>query len=1111
MSISVIRFLVLIFLFVGFCSCKKTEKPLFELLDNTSTGIDFSNDLTVDLDINIFNYLYFYNGGGVGAGDFNNDGLIDLFFTANQKDNKLYINKGNLKFDDVSTNARIINDGGWSTGVSVVDINNDGLLDIFVSQVGDLLNIKGRNQFFVCTGILEDGTPVYEDKAREMGLDSTGLSTQAVFFDYDMDGDLDMFQLNHSTHKNNTFGQRKSFEGTTHELSGDRLYRNDEGKFVDVSEGSGINRSSIGYGLGVVVSDINMDGLPDLYIGNDFHENDYYYINNGDGTFSDKLTEQMMHTSRFSMGVDAADINNDGYPDVISLDMLPEDPFILKKSEGEDALDIFNFKLGYGYNHQYAKNALQINNRNGTFSDVATYAGVHATDWSWAALLADFDNDGFKDIFVSNGIPKRMNDIDYINFMVQSEVQWKIRTENMEKADLDLIHKLPEIKLYNKFYRNQGALNFEDLEGVIKNNKLSYSNGAIAVDLDNDGDLDIVTNNIDEKAFVYENKSCNRTICDNRGLTINLIGPEKNINAVSAKLLIFLDNEIRSYEKQGVRGFLSSAETPLVIAASGLEKADSIVLVWPDNTYEKISLNSDMTTYRFEYKKGLPLFDFKSLIPEKKITVSLTDLSEKIQCTFVHQENPFVEFNREILIPHAVSNEGPAIAVGDVNGDGLEDIYFGNAKWKESELWFQNADGTFYRSKQEAISLDSTYEDVDAVFIDVDNDGDLDLLVASGGNEYSNNSEYLLSRLYLNDGKGSFTTAKGAFKDIYSTASCILPFDFNNDGFVDLFLGSRAVPWKYGEIPKSYFLQNNGKGQFTDVTDQINAEKGMLGFVTDGKWADMDGDGLSDLVVSLEWDAVSVLYNKGGKFEKKAIGSEKGWWNFIELADLDNDGDLDIIAGNLGLNSRLKASTKEPVSMYYADFDKNDTKEQVLTYYVKGKEIPFANLMELTKQIPPLKKKFLKAEDFAKADLMDIFPKDILSKADKFTANHFETSIYLNDGKGNFTRQTLPIKAQLSSFKSAVVRDINGDKLPDIILGGNFYENNVQMGRYDADYGCVLLNKGNGTFEYTPHNGIQIKGQVRTIRSVSIQKNEYLIFGRNNEKPLFIEVFHKSD
>ena len=1080
------------------CKTKLEEKPLFEILEEKQTGISFSNDLTITLEKNIFNYLYFYNGGGIGAGDFNNDGLIDIYFSGNQVASELYLNRGNMKFENVTSASNIVYDSTWCTGVSVVDINNDGMLDIYVSTISQIIGLEGQNKFYICKQIDKKGIPHYEDEAVKMGFDSSGYGTQSAFFDYDMDGDLDMFQLNHSTHKNNTFGQRKSFENTVNRLSGDRMYRNDNGKFTDVSGIVGINRSSIGYGLGIVVSDINMDGFPDLYIGNDFHENDYYYVNNGNGTFTERLTDQMGHTSRFSMGVDAGDINNDGFPDIVSLDMQPEDPFILKKSEGEDALDIFNFKLDYGYNHQYAQNALQLNNRNGTFTEIAAYAGIHATDWSWAPLFTDFDNDGWKDLFITNGIPKRMNDIDYINFVSQNDVQYKISMDRMEEKDLELINKIPEIKLYNKFFRNRGDMQFTDLEKSIKNNKISYSNGAVTADLDNDGDIDIVSNNINDKPFIYENKTCENNTCTKSSIKIQLKGPEKNINALGSKVVIFSKDTFKTYENFPVRGFLSSFEAPLIVASEGWQTADSIVIIWPDNTYQKIEKKS-VAGIVLTYKPRLPLFDYTSLLNNKVKNVHLEDLTGATGLKSVHKENPFVEFNREPLIPHAVSNEGPAIAVADVNGDDLEDIYIGNAKWKESELWLQKPNGTFSRSTQPSISKDSTYEDVDATFADLNNDGYKDLAVASGGNEYSNKSEFQLSRIYLNDGKGNFIKKQDALKGIYTTASCILPSDFNRDGFIDLFIGGRAVPWNYGEIPTSYFLVNDGKGNFTDVTDKLNMDKGKLGLVTGGQWADMDGDALSDLVLSLEWGQVTILLNKKGSFEKIVVGKETGWWNFVQVLDVDNDGDKDIIAGNMGLNSRLKASDDQPVTMYYEDFDRNDTNEQVLTYFLKGKEVPFANIMELHKQIPSLKKKFLKAKDFAGASIKELFPKTDLGKTTKFQANYFSSCIFVNDGKLKFKTVALPPRAQLSTFRTAVSSDVNKDGLPDLLIGGNYYENNVQLSRYDGDYCSVLINRGKGVFNFTPHDGLQIKGQIRKIAPIMIGNELNFLVGRNNE------------
>lgn len=1091
-------------------SCKnqnKTDVPvLFEVLNEDATGLHFNNTLTPTEKFNMFNYMYFYNGAGMAAGDFNNDGLVDLFFASNQGDNKLYLNEGSLHFKDATAAATVPQDKGWSTGVSVIDINNDGLLDIYVCKVGNYLTLKSKNQLLVCKGI-KNGIPFYQDESKQFGLDFSGFSTQAAFFDYDTDGDLDMYLLNHSIHQNSSFAPRNNFINTYSEQSGDRLFRNDGNHFVDVTRQSKINSSEIGYGLGIAVSDINLDGWPDLYIGNDFHENDYLYINQKDGTFSEESNQRLMHTSKFTMGVDIADVNNDGYPEIISTDMLAADPYILKRSLGDDDYDVFFSKIASGYNYQYSRNNLQYNRKNGVFSEVGLYAGIAATDWSWAPLWMDFDNDGLKDLFIANGIPKRLNDMDYINFIYNNEMQQKLQNNDMKDKDMALMNKFPEIKIPNKFFLNKDNLQFKDVAAAVKNDQPTYSNGAVYADFDNDGDLDIVVNNTNDAALVYENK------IERKGsknfVKIKLTGAEMNKNAIGAKVVLFVASKIEMFEKNSVKGFMSSMETPLQIGI-GKSKVDSAFLIWPDNSFEKITIDTLKQQLSVSYKRGLPKFNYNIISSfNKNNSNTVTDITKETALDYQHKENVFNEFDREPLIPHMVSTEGPALAVADINKDGLDDVFIGASKTFHNAIFLQQPNGKFIKTIQPEMFKDSMYEDVDATWADINNDGNIDLIIATGGNEYYGKDEHLLPRIYINDGKAHFTKLQSAFTNEHVTASCIVANDFNGDGYIDLFLGGRAVSWNFGEIPQSYLLQNNGAGKFIDVTDKYAGELSKVGMVTNAVWFDIDKDNDKDLIVSCQWGGINAFINTKGNFVKKELTDKNGWWNFILPVDVDNDGDIDLMAGNLGLNSRLQASKEEPVRLYFNDFDDNGKHEQVLTYYVQHKEITFASKGELEKQMPVLKKKYIYAADFAKATFADIFSSEKIKTAITSTADCFANVVLINNGNLNFTTQILPWQAQLTSYRDAVVVDANNDNLPDIFLAGNYYGNNIHNGRYDADYGTLLINKGKGDFNCENLNGVILKGEARHIRSIKIGKQPAYIVAKNNEAVAILEFLKK--
>jgi enediyne biosynthesis protein E4 len=1085
-------FRVLFVLGIFGCSNEKDQGFFFEALPAEVTNVNFNNSLQPSKELNIMTYLYFYNGSGVGLGDFNKDGLSDIYFSSNLGKNQLYLNRGGMRFNEQTHAAGLDTLHGWSTGVSVVDINNDGFLDIYVNQVTGLLNFSGRNLLFLCQGI-ENGVPRFREAAADYGLDFRGLATQSMFFDYDLDGDLDLYQLNHSVHENGTFGERKNFLGKVHPTSGDKMYRNVDGRFIDATVEAGIQSTAIGYGLGVSAGDFNNDGWPDLYIGNDFHENDYLYINQQDGSFKEVINDQMTHTSRFSMGVDIADFNNDARDDVISLDMQPYDPVVLKSSLGEDDYGAFMFKLSYGYNVQFARNNLQLNNGDGTFSEIGMYAKVHATDWSWAPLFIDFDNDGLKDLFVSNGIPARMNDIDYVNFRNGNEDhRWKTQGNRMDIDDLEIIKKIPEIKFPNKFYGNSGKLMFEERTDI-KGNAKSFSNGAAYGDLDNDGDLEIVVNNINDNAFIYKNNCNELKLPKSNYIGFKLVGSPKNVNGIGARVLVFAGTEILSTMNFPVRGFQSSVEHQNVIVGVGdSSRIDSVLVIWPDHRCQRIEKIRFNTKNSVTWNDSLPKFDFKKLARNQKAEI-LIDRTESTGLNFVHKENSFNEFDRERLIPFMVSTEGPAIAVGDLNGDSLDDVYFGGSKRERGYVYLQTRDGKFVDHTSSVIRRDSVYEDVDAILEDVDRDGDKDLVVASGGNEFWAPSDYLRPRIYINDGAGMFN--KRIFVgDIRLNSAKVLALDVDGDGHVDLFFGARSEPRQYGVVPRSYLMRNMGSGLFEDITLKVSDSLAYAGLITGGAWADMDSDGDSDLTLSTEWNTLRVFINDNGRLIGRDVNSKTGLWTFVYPLDGDNDGDIDIIAGNAGLNTKFTVSESEPLKLYLNDFDDNGQVETILTSFVQGREIPFATHADLTKQLPFLKKRYLFARDFAEASLKELFGSK-LSSAKKFEVTTLQNMYFENLGDLSFSAHALPTGLQFSTVRAASQIQSASNETT-VLLAGNFVENNIDMGRYLSNYGNKLSISKGAALKASPSLGI--KGQVRRIVPIRVGNRNCQLIVRNN-------------
>lgn len=1057
------------------CQSPKEEK-LFQVLSSEQTGITFENTLKPTPELNIFTYMYFYNGGGVGAGDLNGDGRPDLVFTSNLGENKIYLNEGNMKFKDITQASGFFSDKGWSNGISLVDINQDGRLDIYISQVGDFLHFKGHNLLFVCEKVV-DGVPQYQERSREYGLDLVGFGTQALFFDADLDGDLDLFQLNHSVHENGTFGKREVFLGKLHPLAGDRYLENVEGKYVDRTKESGIHSNALGYGLGVVAGDVNFDGLPDLYVGNDFHENDYLYMNQGKGRFRDEIESRIAHTSRFSMGVDLADLNDDARPEIISLDMLPYDPAILKRSEGEDAYYNFKFKLQQGYTIQFARNNLQLNRGDGHFAEVGLLAGIHATDWSWSSLFFDFDHDGQRDLFISNGINKRMNDIDYINFVSNEEIQSKIDRGQFDENDVTLVDLLPEVKIPNKFFRRTSGLRFAEVTEGVSGQTPSYSNGAAYVDLDGDGDLDLVTNNINAPAFVYENTAEKK----GKSLTIHLEGNSPNRQAIGAKVLVYQAGKIKSAEHFPVRGFQSSSVGPVMMGI-GRDAVDSIQVVWPDGTFSSIkSPKESKLTVR--YTANLPRFIYTN-----EVKVPVEDITSLAGLSYIHRENTFNEFDREALMPNMLSTAGPTVAVADFTGDGLDDFFIGSSKWEKSRLFTQTLSGKFVDYPAPALVADSTFEDTDAQWVDVNQDGRLDLVVASGGNEFFGQTPQLAPRVYLQDKQGQFNRKSDAFSGVYATASALVPLDANGDGAMDLFLGARGEAFAYGIVPRSYLLLNDGTGKFTAISDPI---LDRIGFVKDAKWVTWK-PGEGTLVLALEWEGIVSISITGGQAkQKKYLLESKGWWNVVEAMDMDGDGDLDVFVGNLGQNSRMQASPKQPVRMYVADFDGNGRVEQVLTYHLQDKEVLFADKREVEKQLPYVKKAFTYAKDFSEADFKTIFGPKKIAEALAYEAHEMRSGWLRQEKSGEFSWIPFSDDWQMTSYHA--VASVGTNRW---LVGGNFFDCNIQMGQYDADRGSLMERKADGTFARYDL-GLE-KGQIRGIYPIKRGKERVYIIAVNN-------------
>ena len=1115
-------FPVVCLLFVFFlisCSEKKlAEKPLFRPLPASETGVDFINQNEDNDSLNILDYLYYYNGAGVAVGDINNDSLPDMYFASNQNGNKLYLNKGGFKFEDITKKAGANGTADWTTGVTMADVNGDGWLDIYVCTVANHTPMSGDNKgtytYFTNSKnqlLINNRNGTFTDSAKAYGLDMAGYSTQAAFFDYDKDGDLDMFLLQHSIHRTETYGDT-SLRSTYSDISGNKLFRNDgpvvapltgvrNGGFTNITKGSGLLSSALGYGLGVAISDFNNDGWEDIYVGNDFHENDYYYLGSKEGVFKEMNRSAFGHQSNFSMGNDAADLNHDGWMDIVTLDMLPQDERAIKTTLGDEDFDVYEQLHKMGYHHQYSKNCLQLNMANGQrFAEVGLYAGVAATDWSWSVLANDFDDDGNNDLFITNGIKHRLNDLDYIKYLSEETLKLNLAGK---KNDKELLSKMPDGKCHNYLLKGSDSLKFEDKSMAWGFETPNLSNGAAYADLDRDGDLDLITNNMNEAAGIYQNN----TVHDSAASWLNIYfeGTGANTKGIGARAVVFAGGKTFYQLLQPSRGFMSSSEPLLHFGLGKINVIDSVVIVWPDGKRDAkkgVGLNKPLYVKQESFMK-----------PGKETNLTMSglirgfseypnvDLSDALPA-WKHKENlSYNDFARNPFIPHQLSTFGPKVAVADVNGDGLDDIYACGAKEQPGALFLQTNTTTFVQSSQPVIAADSTSEDVDAVFFDADGDKDMDLYVASGGNEFFGEAKPLADRLYLNDGKGNFTKSAG-LPALYENKSCIRPCDFDKDGDMDLFVGSRANSQVYGLISTSFLLANDGRGNFTIVTKTLAPDLEKAGMISDAQWTDVNKDGYEDLVIAGEWMAPTFFINQKGKLIKddainKPFTALTGWWQSIYVADVNNDSIPDILLGNYGLNSKIKASAAHPLKMYLKDIDNNQNPDQVLSVFHDGNYYPFLGKEALEKHLPYLKKEFLSYQKMAGKTTEEIFAGK-LDGATIFEANTLASMVLIGDGKGSFKPQQLPMEMQLSP----IFTWFDNKKDGEIFAGGGFYGVSPYEGRYDAmDLCSFYFNKGKLISCFGLSN---LFGEVRDIKTIKIGSNaNALIIARNN-KPLQI-------
>ena len=1075
-------------------SCSEKEIKLFEEISPKESGIDFENNLFFKQDFNIFTYRNYYNGGGVGLGDINNDGLLDIYFTSNLNQNKLYLNKGNFQFEDITETAKVGGTKSWSTGVSIVDINSDGFLDIYVSNSGDIRGDNKQNELFINNGDL-----TFTEKAKDFGLDDRGYSTHAAFFDYDKDGDLDCYLLNNSYKggfRITSIG--KDQRPVRDEVGGDKLFLNDNGKFIDVSEKAGIYGSVIGFGLGVTVGDANDDGWMDIYVSNDFFERDYLYLNNKDGTFSESLEDMIKSISAASMGADMADINNDGFSEIFVTDMLPEPDERIKTVTTFDSWDRHQFIKSSGYWNQFTRNTLQLNNGNSTFSEIGRLVGVEATDWSWGALMFDFQNDGNKDIFVANGIYQDLTDQDFLQYVTQDEVINQIASPG--SVDFQkLIDLIPSVPISNYAFENRGDLDFKNETELLGLSKPSFSNGSAYGDLDNDGDYDLIVNNVNMKAFVYRNNT-EILYPQNSYVKIKLVGDKNNINAIGSSVTLYSGKSKFYLEQMPIRGFQSTVDNNLIFGVGDNDNIDSLLIRWHNGSYSKkynilkdtlvsININDESLLSSINLGKNRKVF---------------TDQTNQY-INHTHKENNFVDFDRDRLLFHMSSSEGSCICEGDINNDGFNDLYIGGAKGSPGVMFIYN-NSKFIKYNMPILAQDKESEDTDCVFFDADSDGFLDLYVTSGGSEFSVYSTELRDRLYFNKKNYFIKSEQILPAGLFESSSVVKNIDIDKDGDQDLFVGTRLVPQKYGLPSNGYILKNDGKGNFIDETNSVAPDLNKIGMITDASFIDYENDGDNDLLVVGHWMPIRLLENNNGVFKIKKLeelDKTNGWWNTIEVQDINNDGLEDFIVGNHGNNSRFRASLSKPISMYVNDFDDNNSIEQVIFQYNGDSSYTVSLRHDLVMQMPTLKKKYLKYNSYKNQTVNDIFPFSKIKSSQTNYVYNLKTSLFINNN-GNFNSVELPIQSQFSTVHAIEIEDINKDGIKDIILGGNLYDVKPEVGRYDANYGQLFL--GGKDLKFNPisslKSGLLFKGQVRGFSKINSIDDKNLLLVLNNNDTL---------